>query len=245
MISSTERFVIVVLPEAQGADDVVRRLRNERLPVRTYVDHAECLERMRGFREPQCCCVVCSLDGDDLPGLEFQRELSQLPHATAIVFCATRASTEVVVEAMRQDAVAVVELGDGLERLVDYVNEGLERSDIQYGCEVQVRETLERLGSLNVGEHQVLRGIMAGKLNKEIAQQLNLSVRTVEQRRRELFRKMDVQHPASLARRVIEAAHAPRLPAADDERSRWLQGLRHDVSHLLLNPALRRVVRSS
>ncbi len=207
---SSEELIIVIQPETVARDRIARALHELDIPLRSYAAFADCLQELQSLTEPIAFCVIAPLSTQSMSGLEFQRELIDSPHLASIVFCVEEPNIETIVDAMRCGAVGVVEANDDSERLIGFVAEGLARSRAQLRWETTCRTTLELLSTLNLGEHQVLQGIMAGKLNKEIAQQLNVSIRTVEQRRREVFKKMHVQHPASLARKVMEAAQVPR-----------------------------------
>lgn len=68
---------------------------------------------------------------------------------------------------------------------------------------------------LTQGERHVMLAVCCGKLNKQIARELGVSIRTVEQRRRRVFATMDVSSAAPLAERfatvkTLERLHAPR-----------------------------------
>jgi FixJ family two-component response regulator len=234
MNTRVESLVIVILPDAGRRETIGRKLRQCGIVIRLHDGFVECLDELHASAEVLSFCVICPMCGDAMTGLQFQQELKRLPHAASIVFCESPLVLGDVVEAMRQGAVAVVEPNDDFRRLMSFVEEGLERSRVQRDYERRCCETLERLGRLNLGEGQVLQGIMAGKLNKEIAHHLKVSIRTIEQRRRELFRKMDVQHPSLLVRKVIEAAQIPPPPIRPDERGDWLEEIWRDFAHPLV-----------
>ena len=63
-------------------------------------------------------------------------------------------------------------------------------------------EKAERLAALSPRERQVMEAIVSGKINKVIADELGLSVRTVEVHRARLFAKMGVRSAVELARRA-------------------------------------------
>lgn len=66
------------------------------------------------------------------------------------------------------------------------------------------KQTASKLGSLTPRERDVLRGIVAGKTNKEIAAGLAIGTRTVESHRESLMQKLGVRHVAALTRLVME-----------------------------------------
>jgi FixJ family two-component response regulator len=231
MKTVNEHVVIVVLPDAAEREDVCRQIEERGFSLRTYGGIAECLERLRREPEAIAACAVVPLSTVNHGGL---RELRSLPHAINVVFLDAPLDIENVVHAMRLGAVGVVETGGAMHRLMAYIEEGVERSVQQREHERQCRETLTRLGSLSVGEHQVLQGIMLGKLNREIACQHHMSVRTIEQRRCDLFRKMNVQHAALLVRRVTEAVRTPVNWEKLDPDGRWLEAVRDDLAHAVI-----------
>ncbi|MBC7454499.1 MAG: DNA-binding response regulator, partial [Massilia sp.] len=80
-------------------------------------------------------------------------------------------------------------------QLVDRVEEALAQSR-QAGANAAVQA---RLASLSAREREVLELILAGKLNKVIADQLGISMRTVEVHRANIFDKMQVKTAVELA----------------------------------------------
>ena len=66
-----------------------------------------------------------------------------------------------------------------------------------------------RDGQLSLGHAKVLVGVAEGRTNKEIAQELGISHRTVESHRESLMRKLDVYTVAGLTKIAIEAGLIP------------------------------------
>jgi FixJ family two-component response regulator len=232
-----EHLIIVIRPDATEREALSRQLAEHGLCCRVCKDPADGLELLGEMSVPVPACVVSPLSSDGVAGLDFQRQVNQLARAVSIVFLDAPLTIEDVVDAMRQGAVGVVDPDGDPQRLVAYVEEGIERSRRVLEHEGQCRDTLERLGGLNVGEHQVLQGIMLGKLNKEIARYLRMSIRTIEQRRRELFRKMEVQNAAVLVRKVTEALRTPVPWEKLNPNGRWLETVRNDFVRSLVRPS--------
>lgn len=74
-----------------------------------------------------------------------------------------------------------------------------------------IADFYHRSGMLTQAERDVLEAVCEGKLNKQIARDLNVSVRTIEQRRRRLFNKMDVTSAVPLASKVAVVRTLERL----------------------------------
>ncbi|MCA9240430.1 MAG: hypothetical protein KDA37_09530 [Planctomycetales bacterium] len=74
-----------------------------------------------------------------------------------------------------------------------------------------IADFYRRSGTLTQAERDVLEAVCEGKLNKQIARDLSVSVRTIEQRRRRLFNKMDVTSAVPLATKVAVVRTLERL----------------------------------
>lgn len=89
------------------------------------------------------------------------------------------------------------------------LEETIRFADIESKRRIRDRQHLERFaesyGSLSSDESAVLRAVCEGKLNKQIAREMNVSIRTVEQRRSRMFEKMQSSSAAPLALRVATA----------------------------------------
>jgi FixJ family two-component response regulator len=73
----------------------------------------------------------------------------------------------------------------------------------------QQRAAAERLGKLTAREHQVLERIIAGRLNKQIADDLGISIKTVEAHRANIMEKLNVNTVADLLRLALSNKPQP------------------------------------
>jgi FixJ family two-component response regulator len=88
------------------------------------------------------------------------------------------------------------ELRKLVERMLDKARS--ESTSVQ-----QQRAAAERLGKLTAREHQVLERIIAGRLNKQIADDLGISIKTVEAHRANIMEKLNVNTVADLLRLAL------------------------------------------
>lgn len=204
VMPATKRWIAIVeaSPEAKAACMSV--VQQNGLTAQSFDTAEKLLQHLKHRREPEQVAVVLDFQLADMTGLALQDELNESWHSVATVFFAADPRVKDVVRAMRSGAITVVEKSEGAASLIPYLEEALERVRVDYEQQKEQAETASQLKQLNEGERDVLQGILTGKLNKEIAQQLNLSIRTIEQRRRELFRKLGVQHPAPLACKIMQ-----------------------------------------
>jgi two-component system response regulator FixJ len=109
------------------------------------------------------------------------------------------------VRAMKNGAVTLLDKPYQDNDLWDAVRSALTRDAAFRQQSIRVREFRERLDRLTVKEICVLNLILKGRPNKLMAAALMVSERTVENRRREIFRKTETNSVAELVRLAIEA----------------------------------------
>lgn len=220
--SSVNGVVFIVEPDETLRAELVNMVQGVGLRARAFDRPEAFWAEIDQVPQVSYFCMILEMRYPEISGLEVQRRLLAGPHVGAVVFFASQARLREVVRGMRAGAIGVTEKAEGVGALLTYVEEGLERARAEYNLQRQCAQTVHAIHSLSAGERSVMQGILSGKLNKEIAQELALSIRTIEQRRREVFRKIGVQHPASLARKVMQVAHNPRMSQADKEYFRAL-----------------------
>jgi RNA polymerase sigma factor (sigma-70 family) len=133
-----------------------------------------------------------------LNGLELQRKLIQDKIDLPIVFITGHGNVQMAVNAMQAGAVNFLEKPFREQELWDSIRKALELDAQNRRRKARRQRVEERLALLSEGERAVLNLILEGKLNKEIAAELGLSNRTVEDRRARLMKKMGAQSVAEL-----------------------------------------------
>lgn len=134
-------------------------------------------------------CVVAGLRLGGMSGMELQTHLRQQGNLLPMILFAERVSTQLIVRTMRDGAVAFLDLPINEDELWLAVREGLAENADRVEREEQRANLRSRFGQLTEGELMVLTKVCEGLTNKEIASHLEVSVRTVEARRRRLLRK--------------------------------------------------------
>jgi two-component system response regulator FixJ len=106
---------------------------------------------------------------------------------------------------MQQGALTLLEKPYEEDDLWDAIRRALAQDTSRRQQHEHVERIRGRLASLTDKEREVLDGIVAGKPNKNIARELDVSIRTVENRRRDIFAKTQTDSVAELVRMVIDA----------------------------------------
>lgn len=168
--------------------------------VETFSSAAEFLAAYRSDR-PGCLVLDVAMPG--MSGLELQRRLIRDKIPLPIVFVTGHGNVAMAVEAIQTGAVDFLEKPVPEQRLWDSIRKAIDLDSQSRRRLARRKLAEERLSKLSPGEREVLNLILEGKMNKEIAAELGLSTRTIEDRRAKLMRKMDAQCVAELVQLVM------------------------------------------
>lgn len=145
-------------------------------------------------------CLVLDLQLPDMNGLELQEVLAQAARALPIVFISGHADIPESVRAMRGGAIDFLPKPFAAPDLLRAIGEALERSRREVKDQLEIAAIQERLARLTPREHEVMCGVVAGRLNKQIAAELGVGEQTVKVHRGRVMEKMGVHSVADLVR---------------------------------------------
>ncbi len=155
---------------------------------------------LRHGRSAGPCCLVLDIRMPGISGLDLQQALNTSHLPCPVIFITAHGDVQMCARAMKAGAVDFLTKPFRDQDLLDAIQRGLQLDTAQLG-EAAVIARLRRLyATLNAGEREVMRLVVAGRLNKQIAAELGLSEITVKVRRGQVMRKMDVQSLPDLVR---------------------------------------------
>ena len=202
MQPTQDATVFIVDDDAGVRDALSWLLRSRRLLSEVY-ESAEEFDRMlqSGFVPTQASCLLLDVRMPGMSGLElFDKLIARgLQASLPVIFLTGHADVPTAVDAVKRGAFDFCEKPFSDNALVDRIEHALNAS--LQALEVQrVRRGLaERIGELTDRERDVMRLVVEGLPNKLIADQLAISVRTVEVHRARVFDKMEVKSAVELA----------------------------------------------
>jgi two-component system response regulator FixJ len=154
--------------------------------------------------KPEAGCIVTDVIMPGMDGLDLQRKLrADRNYTPIIIMTGHHSDVALTVEVMEAGAFAVFEKPFDNDGLLEAVRLALARHHGVRERRQRFAGVRHRLGQLSERERQVLDGLAAGKLNKTIAEDLGLSVRTVEGYRANILAKMRAPSLSGLVRMVL------------------------------------------
>jgi two-component system, LuxR family, response regulator FixJ len=141
----------------------------------------------------------------DMSGLDLLERLHDLGAVVATIMVTGFADVEMAVRALKLGAVEFVEKPFRAQDMLEKVQRARELLTEAWAVQQRRVEIESRLGTLSPREAEVLELVVAGHANKNIADQLNISQKTVEFHRAHLMRKMQAESVVDLVRLVFVA----------------------------------------
>ena len=175
-------------------------LKSHGFEVRTH-DSAETFLNAENPQAPRILILDVRMPG--MSGLELQEHLITRQSTMPIVFITGHGDVSMAVSTMKRGAVDFIEKPFKENDLCALVDRMLSKARVDYSQANQRKVTQSLLSKLTGRERQVLERIVAGRLNKQIADDLGISIKTVEAHRANIMEKLNVNTVADLLRLAL------------------------------------------
>ena len=195
------QFAYIVDDDEAIRDSLSWLMQSRGVPCRTYASAELFLEAW----DPSFAgCILLDIRMGEMSGNELFDRLVERGCKLPVIFLTGHGDVPLAVSTLKNGAFDFVEKPCNDNQLVDRVIEALKLNEVRRTAAASADSVNKRLGTLTPRERQVMDRILAGKLNKVIADDLKVCMRTVEVHRASLFEKMGVKTAVELARIIAE-----------------------------------------
>ena len=195
--ASADAVVFVIESDDPARNAIKQLLESVGLHVEPFRSAVEFLD---GVVPEKPCCVVLALRMPMMSGLTLQEELTKTGIHVPLIFVTGCGSIATAVRAMKAGAVDFLTKPINEQNLLDAVFVAIERDRLRHAQEDALGGLRKRFKSLTTRECDVLFRVAAGRLNKQIADELCVSEVMIKVHRSHAMRKMNVKSVPELVR---------------------------------------------
>jgi|SRR6516164_1179413 len=192
-----ESIVFIIDDDSLYRASTERLVRSAGFSVESFQSAADFLNSRRP-NVPSCLVLDVRLPGSS--GLDLQRELAEAGVHLPIIFVTGHGDIPMSVQAMKAGAVEFLTKPFRDQTLLDAIRQAIERDRVARQQRARNADLRRRYESLGPREREVLKCVVSGMLNKQIADELGATERTIKFHRGHIMRKMQVRSLAELVR---------------------------------------------
>jgi FixJ family two-component response regulator len=165
------------------------------------------------FDPREVACLIVDIRMEGMSGLELQDKLLERKSPLPVVFITGHGDVPMAVSTMKKGAMDFIQKPFKEPDLLSLVERMLSQARVSFSAYQEQASRDQLLSKLTLRESQVLERIVAGRLNKQIADDLGISIKTVEAHRANIMEKLNANTVADLLKIALSAA-APAASAA-------------------------------
>ena len=156
----------------------------------------------------EVACLIVDIRMDGMTGLELQNRLVEIRSPLPIVFITGHGDVPMAVDTMKKGAMDFIQKPFKEDQLVPLVERMLDQAKDAFAEHQSEAGRSALMARLTLRESQVLERIVAGRLNKQIADDLGISIKTVEAHRANIMEKLNANTVADLLKIALGQATA-------------------------------------
>jgi FixJ family two-component response regulator len=157
----------------------------------------------------EVACLISDIRMGGMTGLELQDRLLDRKSPLPIVFITGHGDVPMAVDSMKKGAMDFIEKPFKEDELVALVERMLDGARESFSSSMEAANREAMLSRLTTRERHVLERIVAGRLNKQIADDLGISIKTVEAHRANVMEKLQANTVADLLKIALGASGQP------------------------------------
>jgi FixJ family two-component response regulator len=201
---TTQAEVVYVVDDDEAVrDSLTWLLESNGYTVRCHASAERFLQSLQNTDKSTISCLILDVRMPGMSGLELQERLISENLPMPISFITGHGDVSMAVSTMKRGAVDFIEKPFKENELCALVERMLTKARVDFAQADQRKNTQSLLSKLTGRERQVLERIVAGRLNKQIADDLSISIKTVEAHRANIMEKLNVNTVADLLRLAL------------------------------------------
>ncbi|QPT41266.1 response regulator transcription factor [Oligella ureolytica] len=201
MIDHSNSVIFVVDDDDAVRDSLRLLLETQNYQVQTFASGEEFLEQ---YNPNLVSVLITDVRMPGMSGLQLQEQLIERKATLPIIFITGHGDVNMAVSTMKKGAVDFIEKPFNLDEINPVITRFLDQAYEQMQEALSLQEVDDLLARLTGREEQVLERIVAGRLNKQIADDLSISIKTVEAHRANIMEKLEVSTVADLMKIVLK-----------------------------------------
>ncbi|HRL66750.1 MAG TPA: response regulator [Ottowia sp.] len=191
-----KRGTVYVVDDDEAVRDSVQwLLEGQDFRVRSFESSEVFLAR---YDPREVACLIVDIRMDGMSGLDLQDRLVERVSPLPMAFITGHGDVPLAVDTMKKGALDFIQKPFNEQQLVPLVERMLEQARANFAEHQQAASRDALLSKLTGREAQVLERIVAGRLNKQIADDLGISIKTVEAHRANIMEKLGANTVADL-----------------------------------------------
>ena len=205
-----KEFVYIVDDDEAVRDSLRWLLEGNGFSVKVFSNAEELLDFSKTQNHGMSGCLILDVRMPGITGVELHDVLLNKGIDIPVIFITGHGSVSLAVKSMKKGAIDFLEKPFSDEEICRLVDSSLQKArDVSDKKEVNLKAQ-ELLAKLTPRENQVLERITAGRLNKQIADDLSISIKTVEAHRANIMTKVEARTVAELTKIALTANEGVR-----------------------------------
>jgi len=157
------------------------------------------------YREGGPGCLILDVRMPEISGLDLQEQLIGSGFTLPIIIITGHADVPMAIRALKAGAFDFIEKPFNDQLLIERIQQAIEHCQNLAKKNQRQQKAIDLLAKLTSREKQVLDGVVAGKSNKVLAKELDISIKTIEVHRANLMEKMEAGSLSELIRKTLSA----------------------------------------
>ena len=209
-------MIYVVDDDANLRNTMCTVLENEGWQVKAYASSEAFLANVHPNGNA-CLLIDAYLPG--MSGIQLLRKLRSTGNTLSAIMITGSSEVAIAVEAMKADAFDFIEKPVGSDELVECIRRALDQAGDENKLADRRQLATDQIAGLTSRQHQIMTMVLEGHPSKNIAADLNISQRTVENHRASIMKKTGAKSLPALARLALAASNTAEEPPRANSNS--------------------------